>query len=359
MLKKISLFIIVFISISAIFLGFLFLRSSKNTEEYLADSPFDPGKNNFLLESEWIHKESLNQPYGIAVDTSGYVYTGTVDRKIVRIRTNEKVETFATVEGRPLGMVFDSAGNLLVCVEEVGIVEIRKDGSQKILVSKLPDGTPLRFSHAIDVTKNGRIFFTVSSKSHSLKNSFLEELSSTPEGMILVFDKNLNSLEILNEDLFYPTGLALSSNEQFLLVSEPFRHRVSSVPLFGPKKGVEKFFLTNIPGLPALISGKGGSFWIGIPYHRNEILDKAQEYPEIKNLLTGLPGFLFAKNTPRGLVFALNDFGDITANYQDFSGSGIGGITAVLNHGGNIYLVSSTKGKIAKMRPIVEEIQFF
>lgn len=359
MFKKIFLFLFVFILVFSLFVTFLFLRAHKNTAEYYPDSPFDPGKNNFLLESEWIHKENLKQPYGIAIDTSGFVYTGTADHKIVRIRTNEKMETFATLAGRPLGMVFDSSGNLLVCVEEVGIVEIRKDGSQRILISKLPDGSPLRFPHGIDVTKNGKIYFTVSSKSHSFKDSFLEELTSQPDGMILTADKNPGSLEILNEGLFYPAGIALSFNEQFLLVSEPFRHRVSSVPLFGLKKGVEKFFLTNIPGLPALITGNSGSFWVGVPYFRNEVLDKAQEYPEIKNLLSGLPSFLFARNTPRGLVFALNDFGDITANYQDLSGSSITGITAVLSHGGNIYLVSSTIGKIAKMKPVVEEVQFF
>ncbi|RHX81148.1 SMP-30/gluconolactonase/LRE family protein [Leptospira yasudae] len=359
MLKRILLFIGVFLLTSFAFTTFLFFRSHKNTEEYLVDSPFDPGKNNYLLESEWIHKESLNRPYGIAIDTSGYVYTGTADNKIMRIRTNEKVEPFAAVNGRPLGMVFDSSGNLLVCVEEVGIVEIKKDGSQRTLISELPDGSALRFPHGIDVSKNGRIYFTVSSRSHSWNESFLEELSSLPDGMILVADKNSNTLEILNEELFYPTGIALSSNEQFLLVTEPFRHRVSSVPLYGPKKGVEKFFLTNIPGIPGLISGNGGSFWVGIPYYRNEVLDRVQEYPDIKNLLSGLPTFLFARNTPRGLVFALNDFGDITANYQDFSGSSINGVTAVLNHGGSIYLVSSTIGKIARMKPIIEEIQFF
>ncbi|UOG56548.1 SMP-30/gluconolactonase/LRE family protein [Leptospira noguchii] len=358
MFKRIIIFLFVLIFFFLSFLVFLFLRSNKNTNEYVTDPPFDPGKNNYLLESEWIHKENLNQPYAIAIDARGYVYTGTADHKIVRIRTNEKAETFSVLSGRPLGMVFDSHGNLLVCVEEIGIVEIRKDGTQKVLISKLPDGSPLRFPHGIDISKNGKIYFTVSSRSHSLQESFLEELSSHPEGMIVTADKDL-TLEILNQDLYYPTGIALSSNKEFLLVSEPFRHRISSVPLSGLKKGTEKFFLTNIPGIPALISGSGGFFWVGIPYHRNEILDKTQEHPEIKNLLTGLPVFLFGKNIPRGLVFALNDFGDITANYQDFSDSSVTGITAVLNHAGNIYLVSSTTGRIAKMKPIIEEIQFF
>lgn len=75
--------------------------------------------------------------------------------------------------------------------------------------------------------------------------------------MIVTADKNL-TLEILNQDLYYPTGIALSSNEEFLLVSEPFRHRISSIPIFGSQRGTEKFFLTNIPGIPALISGNGG-----------------------------------------------------------------------------------------------------
>ncbi|RHX87884.1 SMP-30/gluconolactonase/LRE family protein [Leptospira stimsonii] len=360
MLKKITLFIFVFILTSLTFLGILFLRSGKVvTESYLPDSSFDTEKNNHLLEAEWIHKDVLEQPYGIAIDTSGFIYTGTKDKKIIRIRTNEKVEVFATLEGRPLGMSFDSHGNLLVCVEEVGIVSIRKDGSQKILISKLPDGNPLRFPHAIDITKNGRIYFTVSSKTHSYQESFLEELSALPNGMILTADKNLTSLEILNEELYYPTGIALSTNESFLLVTEPFRHRVSSVPLFGSKRGIEKFFLTNMPGIPGLISNESGSFWIGVPFYRNEFLDKTQEYPEIKNLLGGLPNFLFARNSPRGFVIAMNDFGDITANYQDFSGTSISGITSVVNHAGNVYLVSSTQGKIAKMKPVVEEIRFF
>ncbi|MBM9576659.1 SMP-30/gluconolactonase/LRE family protein [Leptospira sp. 201903070] len=360
MLKKISLFLIVLILTSFSFLGILFFRSGKvATESYLPDSPFATEKNNHLLEAEWIHKKVLEKPYGIAVDASGSIYTGTQDKKIIRIRTNEKVEVFATVEGRPLGMSFDSQGNLLVCVEEIGIVSIDKDGSQKILISKLPDGSPLRFPHSIDVARDGRIYFTVSSKIHSYDDSFLEELSALPSGMIITADKNSNSLEILNEELYYPTGISLSSNESFLLVVEPFRHRISSVPLFGSKRGIEKFFLTNMPGIPGLVSSNGGSFWIGVPYYRNEILDKTQEYPEIKNLLGGLPKILYAKNSPRGLVIAMNEFGDITANYQDFAGTSIYGITAVLSHAGNIYLVSSTQGKIAKMKPVVEEIRFF
>ncbi|XDD50144.1 strictosidine synthase [Leptospira sp. WS92.C1] len=360
MFKKIFIFILVFSFISVIFLGFLFLRSGTiSTETYYPDSPFDPGKNHHLLKAEWIHKESLDQPYGIAADSSGSIYTSTADHKIIRIRTNEKVETFATLKGRPLGLAFDFFGNLLVCVEEVGIVEIHKDGSQKILISKLPDGSPLRFPHAIDVAKDGRIYFTVSSFSHSFKDSFLEELSSQPGGMILTADRNVTSLEILNQELFYPTGLALSFNEKFLLVSEPFRHRISSVPLYGSKRGIEKFFLTNIPGIPGLITGYSGSFWTGVPYHRNEILDQVQEYPKIKNLLSGLPRFFFGKKTPQGMVFALNDFGDITANYQDSSGTSITGITAALYYAGNIFLVSSTTGKIAKMKPVIEEIRFF
>ncbi|PJZ54406.1 SMP-30/gluconolactonase/LRE family protein [Leptospira adleri] len=360
MLKKTAIFLFVLGLTSLTFAGILFLRSGKfETESYLPDSPFETLKNNHLLEAEWIHKDVLEKPYGIAVDTSGFIYTGTEDKKIIRIRTNEKTEVFATLGGRPLGMNFDRQGNLLVCVEEIGIVSISKNGVQKILISKLPDGSPLRFPHAIEIARDGRIYFTVSSKTHSFKESFLEELSALPNGMILTADKNLNSLEILNEELYYPTGVALSSKEDFLLVTEPFRHRISSVPLFGPKRGVEKFFLTNIPGIPGLISSSGGSFWIGVPFYRNELLDKVQEYPEIKNLLAGLPGFLHAKNSPMGFVIAMNDFGDITANYQDFTGTSINGITAVLIHAGNVYLVSSTQGKIAKMKPVVEEIRFF
>ncbi|TGK28781.1 SMP-30/gluconolactonase/LRE family protein [Leptospira gomenensis] len=360
MFRKFFLFSVVLICVCSVFFGIVFIRSiGISTETYLTDSPFELGKNNHLLEAEWIHKEVLDRPYGIAIDSGGSIYTGTADRRIVRIRTNEKTETFALLGGRPLGLDFDQAGNLFVCVEEVGIVRIDKNGNVRTVISELPDGTPLRFPHGIDVARDGRIFFTVSSLEHSWDNSFLEELSAKPEGMILIAEPDFSKLEILNQELYYPAGIALSRDGRFLLVSEPFRHRISSVPLTGKKRGIEKFFLTNIPGIPTLISGKSAAFWIGIPYYRNEILDRIQEYPEIKNLLSGLPAFFFVQKNPRGLVVSMNDFGDVMANYQDFTGSSISGITAVLEHAGNIFLVSSTSGKIAKMKPVVEEIRFF
>ncbi|MDV6237659.1 SMP-30/gluconolactonase/LRE family protein [Leptospira ellisii] len=360
MFRKFLLFLAVLVSVCSVFFGIVFIRSvGVSTEMYLADSPFELGKNNHLLEAEWTHKEILDRPYGIAIDSAGSIYTGTADRRIVRIRTNEKTETFALLDGRPLGLTFDQAGNLFVCVEETGIVKIDKNGNVQTVLSRLPDGTPLRFPHGIAVARDGRIFFTVSSVKHSWENSFLEELSAKPDGMILIADRDFSKLEILNEELFYPAGIALSGDERFLLVSEPFRHRISSVPLTGNKRGIEKFFLTNIPGIPALISHNSGVFWIGIPYYRNEILDRIQEYPEIKNLMSGLPPFFSVKNAPRGLAIATNDFGDVAANYQDFTGSSISGITAVMEHAGNIFLVSSTSGKIAKMKPVVEEIRFF
>src|SRR3989442_12432493 len=54
-------------------------------------------------------------PEDVALDADGRIYTGLDDGRIVRLQADgSKPETFSNTHGRPLGLVFDANGNLIV-----------------------------------------------------------------------------------------------------------------------------------------------------------------------------------------------------------------------------------------------------
>ncbi len=75
-------------------------------------------------------------PEATAVDASGRVYGGTRDGRIVRLDpATGTVETFAVTGGRPLGLAFDGAGNLVVCDARKGLLSVSPSGAVETLAS--------------------------------------------------------------------------------------------------------------------------------------------------------------------------------------------------------------------------------
>jgi hypothetical protein len=55
-------------------------------------------------------------PEDVAIDSLGRIYGGMEDGRIIRFQSDgSHPEVFADTKGRPLGLDFDKAGNLVVC----------------------------------------------------------------------------------------------------------------------------------------------------------------------------------------------------------------------------------------------------
>ena len=81
-------------------------------------------KNNTLANTQILYKNQCPECEDIAMSDNGVLYGAAVDGRIIAMKDGN-TSTFATTGGRPLGMHFDSLGNLIVCdAQELSLIHI-------------------------------------------------------------------------------------------------------------------------------------------------------------------------------------------------------------------------------------------
>ena len=159
------------------------------------------------------------------------------------------------------------------------------------------------------------------------------------------------STTVLLSDLYFANGVALSQREDFVLVCETYRYRITRYWLKGEKTGKSEVFVDNLPGFPDNItSNRHGNFWLALVTVRNAQGDWLSPRPFFKSVLAKLPGFLWPKPQPYGFVVKLDENGKIVASYQDPSGKHVPTITSAFERNGYLYLGSLSNDFIGKFK---------
>ena len=130
--------------------------------------------NEVLTQAELLAKGKIHGPEDTAFDSTGAIYTGTSDGKIVRILPEQTVETFATTGGRPLGLRFDPHGNLIVADAVKGLLAITRDGVVTTLATEA-ESIPFNLADALDVASDSRVYFS-DATSRTLGNDDINEV---------------------------------------------------------------------------------------------------------------------------------------------------------------------------------------
>src|SRR5437762_7394092 len=90
-------------------------------------------------------------PEDIAIDKQDRIYCSAADGRIFRFQPDgTKPEVFASTKGRPLGLVFDHDGNLIVADAMIGLMSIAPDGTSTVLVIGA-DGVPFHCTNDLDI----------------------------------------------------------------------------------------------------------------------------------------------------------------------------------------------------------------
>lgn len=308
--------------------------------------------NEDLKKAEILALKDGAGPEDIAVDADGRIYGGLHDGRIIRMSADGKTqETFATIEGgRPLGLHFDATGNLIVGDAYKGIVSVSPAGDVTVLTST-HGGRPFLFTDDLDIASDGKIYFSDASDTYAQPDYMLDLIEGRPHGRLLVFDPATGETEMLLDSLYFANGIALSDAEDFVLVNETGRYRVTRYWLKGDKAGTSDIFIDNLPGFPDGISrGADGRFWLAIPSPRNPVMDDAHPKPWLKELLVKLPKFLQPAAIKQGMVIELNSAGEVVHTYHDSDGSSVYMVTSVEQVGDSIYLGSLTAPQIVRMK---------
>jgi sugar lactone lactonase YvrE len=306
--------------------------------------------NNTLQEAELLALGQIIGPEEVAVDSSGRVYGGTEDGKIIRVLPDGSLETFVETGGRPLGMKFDESGNLIVCDPYKGLLSIDPQGEIKTLATSV-DGVLINFADALDISSDGIIYFSDASTKYDLHDDLYGLLESKAYGRFLTYDPATGEVRVLLEGLYFANGVALSPEEDFVLINETYRYKITRYWLKGPNAGTHEIFVDNLPGFPDNISvSKNGTFWVALFTIRNEAADKLHPFPTRKNLLAKVPPGLWPKPKPYGLVIELDAEGNIIQSLHDPTGENLKEITSAQEYGDYLYLGSLHNDRIGKYK---------
>jgi sugar lactone lactonase YvrE len=295
--------------------------------------------NNNLRAARRLAEGRLRGPEDVAFDNAGHLYAGTADGKIVRVGLmSESVEDVASTGGRPLGLMFDPRGRLIVCDSRKGLLAVDHEGRIGSLATEA-NGAPIRFANGLDIATDGTVYFTDSSDRFGQGEHLYDLIEARPHGRLLRYEPATVTTSVLLEPLYFPNGVALAKDESYVLVAETYRYWIRRLWLKGPKEGRSDVLVANLPGFPDNLSrDQNGTFWVALFTVRNDLMDDLHPHPLAKRLLARLPPFLWPKAAPYGLVANLDAGGGAIRSFHDPGGERLLEVTTARPHDGMLYL---------------------
>jgi sugar lactone lactonase YvrE len=289
-------------------------------------------------------------PEDIALDAQGRIYGSLADGRIVRLQPDgTHPESFSNTHGRPLGLIFDRAANLIVADAIKGLLSIRPDGAVTVL-SVEANGVPFRCPNDVDVAVDGTIYFTDASSKFPLSSFTLDLLEHQPNGRLLAYDPKLEITRVVLDHLHFANGVAVSPDQSFVLVVETGEYRVHRVWLTGPKQGQSDIFIDNLPGFPdGILSNGRDKFWLALITPRDAVLDKLLPHPFLRKIVARLPEFLQPAPKRFSFVLGLDLNGQVVANLQDGSRECFAEIANVVERNGTLYFGSIGESAIGRI----------
>ena len=316
-------------------------------------APFEPlpgaplsgllAPNQVLREAEILAGDLAHGPEDVAVDSAGRIFAGLEDGRILRLTPRADGgfdgQTWANTGGRPLGLAFSRDGTtLFVADAQKGLLAIDGEGSIEVLATQA-EGLAFGFTDDLDVASDGTIYFSDASSRFGVDEYLYDLLEARPHGRLLAYRPDTGEVEVLLDGLYFANGVALSRDEDFVLVNETYRYRILRYWLRGSRAGTSEIFQDSLPGFPDGVSAnRNGVFWVALFTVRNPLMDRLHPHPQAKALLAKLPKALWPKPAPYGLVLAVNENGRILGSFQDPGGEKIRQVTSAEQAGAFLYL---------------------
>ncbi len=286
--------------------------------------------NNRLVDADIAHTTAVLGGEDIVIDSAGRLYVANHDGRILTLADwSGTVATFADTGGRPLGMEFDGHGQLIVADAYKGLLSIDSNGVVSVLTNTV-NGEVIGYADDVDIAADGRIYFSDASSKFaaaayggSYAASLLDIMEHGGHGRLLRYDPATGSTDVVLSGLEFANGVAISADQQSVLVVETGLYRVLRVYVTGEREGVVEVVIDNLPGFPDNINRAADSdyFWLGLVSPRAAALDALAPYPWLRKIVQRLPSFMRPQATAYGHVIKINGAGEVVENLQDPSGA--------------------------------------
>jgi sugar lactone lactonase YvrE len=306
-------------------------------------------QNSRLQKVERLAAGDGHKPEDVALDSAGRIYTGFEDGRIIQLQSDgTQPKVFADTKGRPLGLIFDSVGNLIVADAISGLLSIDPKGGMKTL-SKGIDGRSYGCLNDLDIAKDGTIYFTEASSKYPMSAFTSDILEHQPNGRLLAYDPKTGTVRTVLERLYFANGVAISPDQSFVLVAETGMYRVRRVWLTGSKQGQAEDLISNLPGFPDGISSNGrDKFWLALVTPRDPVFDKVLPHPFLRKVIARLPRFLQPAPKRYSFVLGLDHDGRVIENLQNGAPNGYAQIANVVEHEGSLFFGSIGENTVGR-----------
>ncbi|GAA3919971.1 SMP-30/gluconolactonase/LRE family protein [Litoribacillus peritrichatus] len=311
--------------------------------------------NDKLSSVEIITLGNEEGPEDLAISDSGEVYFSLLDGKIMRLNESNQPELFAETGGRPLGIEFSPDGNLIVADAYKGLLSISADGKEVTLLTKQVKGSPIRYADDVDITDTGVIYFTDASTKfpadiyETYGASLLDIMEHGGHGRVLKYSPETKETTVVLSGLQFANGLAVSHEQDAILINETGSYQVLKHWIEGKKKGTTEVLISNLPGFPDNINqGRDGNYWLGLVSPRSKALDMLSGFPFLRSVVQRLPASLRPKAESFGHVVLINGSGEVITSLQD-PRSQYGFTTGAVESGEWLYVSSLHEKVLARL----------
>ena len=305
-------------------------------------------ENNLLSTSKPLSIGDWYGPEDIAVGKDGSIYCGVhisknnfKDGRILKVDTTGTVSVFCNTEAWVAGLHFDSHDNLIACDQKRGLISVDKEGKIAVLANQDEKGRRILLPNDVDIANDGMIYFSNTSSKilFSRKHARKILMEVRPDGGLYSYNPETKNVKTLIDSSFFGNGVAVSQNNDFVLMADLSKYRIVRYWLKGNSKGETDIFIDNLPGLPNGISRReDGSFWVGYTTRRDELLDKIQSKKMLKKFIYSIPLWLQPKQEPFGMIMNISESGKILKTYYDTTGKVVSEASSVEEHNGYLYL---------------------
>jgi hypothetical protein len=227
------------------------------------------------------------------------------------------------------------------------------EGGLEQLVSEI-DGAPVIYANQVAVASDGTVYFSNSSDRFDP-----ETLGGTkPTSVMTIFEQSDTGyvarwspdgqVEKVAEGFVYTNGLALSRDEDFLLIAETGRSAIHRLWLTGDNEGMLEPFIEGLPAYPDNIeSGDDGSFWIAFASPRVPA-EALMPYPFLRKMLWRLGPAVRPAPIVHGIVAQFDANGSPIQVLQDSDGE-LGITTGARVVDGHLYITFLEGGHAARL----------
>jgi len=288
-------------------------------------------------------------PEHVAIGPDGLLYVAVEGGRILRMQPDgAALEVFAQTGGRVLGFAFAADGQLYAADALRGLLLIDRVGQVQPLATHFGD-EPIRYADAVAVARDGRVYFSDASTRFApaewggtFEASVLDILEQSATGRVFEYNPLTQTTRQVATGFSFANGLALTADEQHLLVVETGRYRVWRIAIGAQDLDVRSLeagastlttpaataapaamvLLDNLPGYPDnLMRGLDGRIWLGFTKPRSAVVDRMAPYPWLRRLTLRLPRAMWPVPPAYGHVIAFTETGQIVRDLQDPSGA--------------------------------------